>query len=203
MKEELDRSVLTSQMLGRCTLSHCCRRPTDSVTPPPFFSPDESTATLRSTTTLYQAYSTLMETSQSLLTALESANYMDRILILGALFFFLLCCAWVLKRRIFDRAVGGVSFLLGRRAVSKTAIGEGAKAAVEAVLTTGASVTNTAAVSIAAGSAAAASATSSSFEAVIKGQQEEKKQASSTPLADELLPPTAAETKTGTVKDEL
>jgi protein transport protein SEC20 len=91
---------------------------------------DEQTASLRTTTTLYQTYSSLLTTSNSLLSSLESSNYTDRILILGALFFFLLVCAYILKRRIWDRTVGGaLGWIFGggkivKKGVDKV-IGEG------------------------------------------------------------------------------
>ncbi|CDZ98394.1 SEC20 [Phaffia rhodozyma] len=89
MKDEIDRSVLSAQLL------------------------DESTATLRSTTNLYETYSSLLQASSSLLTALEQANYTDRILIIAAVLFFLLVCGYILKKRVLDKAVGGLTYIIG------------------------------------------------------------------------------------------
>jgi protein transport protein SEC20 len=46
-----------------------------------------------------------MDTSKQLITALEKSDWLDRVLILSGLFFFLLVVLFILKQRIFDRGM--------------------------------------------------------------------------------------------------
>ena len=79
MQAELERSVLTSQML------------------------DSSTATLRSTSLQHDTLNSVMSTSKQLITALEKSDWLDRILIISGFIFFLLVVLFILKQRIIDR----------------------------------------------------------------------------------------------------
>jgi protein transport protein SEC20 len=81
MQTELERSVLTTQML------------------------DSSTASLRSTSLQHDTLSFVMTTSKQLITALEKADWLDRMLILSAFFFFLLVVLFILKQRVLDRGL--------------------------------------------------------------------------------------------------
>ncbi|KAF7426210.1 hypothetical protein PC9H_008577 [Pleurotus ostreatus] len=81
MQGELERSVLTTQML------------------------ETSTASLRSTSTTHDTLTNLMGTSKHLITALEKADWLDRLLILAALSFFVLVVLFILKQRIVDRGL--------------------------------------------------------------------------------------------------
>jgi len=81
MQNELERSVLTTQML------------------------DESTKTLRSASTQHDILSNVMYTSKQLVTALEKSDWLDRILILSGLVFFFLVVLLILKQRIVDRGI--------------------------------------------------------------------------------------------------
>ena len=81
MQAELERSVLTTQML------------------------DSSTATLRSTSLQHDALNTVMSTSKQLITALEKSDWLDRILIISGFVFFLLVVLFILKQRIIDRGL--------------------------------------------------------------------------------------------------
>ncbi|PPQ79393.1 hypothetical protein CVT25_002663 [Psilocybe cyanescens] len=81
MQNELERSVLTTQML------------------------DESTKTLRSTSTQHDTLNNLMYTSRQLVTALEKSDWLDRILILSGLAFFFLVVLFIVKQRIVDRGI--------------------------------------------------------------------------------------------------
>lgn len=69
---------------------------------------DESTRTLQLTQALYDTYTSLLVTSAQIVKTLEKADWTDRLLILGALALFLGVCAWIVKRRVLDRLVGGV-----------------------------------------------------------------------------------------------
>lgn len=82
LRAELDRSMLSTQLLT------------------------SQTATLRQTTDAHGRLSGLLDTSKGLITALERTDWLDRVLIIGALAVFLLACAWIVKVRVFDRAVG-------------------------------------------------------------------------------------------------
>jgi protein transport protein SEC20 len=75
--------------------------------------PDESSATLRSTTTLYDRYSSLLTTSSRLVHQIEQADWYDRLIIFSALAFFLLVVAFIVKRRVLDKAVHGVGWWVG------------------------------------------------------------------------------------------
>ncbi|KAJ7892741.1 Sec20-domain-containing protein [Mycena olivaceomarginata] len=81
MQGELERSVLSSQMLA------------------------DSTATLRSTSNTHDTLTSVMDTSKQLITALEKSDWLDRVLIFSALLFFLLVVLFILKQRIFDRGI--------------------------------------------------------------------------------------------------
>lgn len=81
MQSELERSVLTTQML------------------------ETSTASLRSTSLQHDTLSSVMITSRQLITALEKADWLDRILILSGFFFFILVVLFILKQRIVDRGL--------------------------------------------------------------------------------------------------
>jgi len=81
MQTELERSVLTTQML------------------------ESSTASLRSTSLQHDTLSSVMSTSKQLITALEKADWLDRMLILSGFFFFILVVLFILKQRIVDRGL--------------------------------------------------------------------------------------------------
>ncbi|KAG8824241.1 hypothetical protein FRC18_010559 [Serendipita sp. 400] len=82
LKDELDRSMLSNQLLT------------------------SQTATLRQTSNAHGQLTSLLDTSKNLITALERTDWLDRLLILGALAVFLLTCGWIIKVRVFDRVVG-------------------------------------------------------------------------------------------------
>ena len=81
VQAELERSVLTTQML------------------------DSSTATLRSTSFQHDTLNSVMSTSKQLITALEKSDWLDRILIISGFVFFLLVVLFILKQRIVDRGL--------------------------------------------------------------------------------------------------
>ncbi|KLO13328.1 hypothetical protein SCHPADRAFT_809614, partial [Schizopora paradoxa] len=81
MQGELERSVLSHQLL------------------------EKSTASLRSTSTQHDSLTAVMDTSKQIITALERADWLDRLLILAALMFFILVVLFILKQRILDRGL--------------------------------------------------------------------------------------------------
>ncbi|THH28354.1 hypothetical protein EUX98_g5836 [Antrodiella citrinella] len=81
MQGELEKSVLSSQLL------------------------DASTAALKSTSSTHDVLDNLMVTSKHLITALEKSDWLDRMLILAALLFFILIVLFILKQRLVDRSL--------------------------------------------------------------------------------------------------
>ena len=57
------------------------------------------------TSDLYTMFGTLLDTSKTLVTALEKSDWLDRLLILSSLAFFLLVVAYILKKRIIDKGI--------------------------------------------------------------------------------------------------
>lgn len=98
MQGELERSVLSSQMLGMF-MPHNIRCPRD-LRPV-----EQSSANLRSTTTVYDTLSTLLSTSKHLIAALEKSDWLDRLLILAAVAFFFLVVLFILKQRVVDKGI--------------------------------------------------------------------------------------------------
>ena len=107
MQQELDRSLLTNQML------------------------ESSTDTMRRTTTQQTAFSDVLGASKALITALERADLLDRLLILAALAFFALVCAFIIKRRVLDRGIRLASVLVPKR---KRAVAASAVSAATAIV---------------------------------------------------------------------
>lgn len=66
---------------------------------------DQSTASLKSTSTTYDVLDSVMVTSKHLITALEKSDWLDRMLIFAALAFFILVVLFILKQRILDRGL--------------------------------------------------------------------------------------------------
>ncbi|KAL0960017.1 hypothetical protein HGRIS_011667 [Hohenbuehelia grisea] len=81
MQGELERSVLSTQML------------------------ESSSASLRSTSSTHDTLTNLMGTSKQLITALEKADWLDRLLIFSALGFFVLVVLFIIKQRLVDRGL--------------------------------------------------------------------------------------------------
>ncbi|KAI0298742.1 Sec20-domain-containing protein [Multifurca ochricompacta] len=81
MQSELERSVLSTQML------------------------EASTASLKATSSTQDVLTGLLGTSKQLVTALEKADWLDRMLIFAALTFFALVILFILKQRIVDRGL--------------------------------------------------------------------------------------------------
>lgn len=68
---------------------------------------------MQMTSEQYSTFSTLLTTSKALITSLERADFLDRLILLFALIFFGLCCAWIFKRRVVDKGIK-VASALGR-----------------------------------------------------------------------------------------
>ncbi|KAF9078710.1 Sec20-domain-containing protein [Rhodocollybia butyracea] len=81
MQGELERSVLATQML------------------------DSSIVTLRATSSTHDMLSSAMDTSKQLITALQKADWIDRLIIFFGLGVFFLVTIFILKQRIVDRSV--------------------------------------------------------------------------------------------------
>ncbi|KAI5887057.1 Sec20-domain-containing protein [Schizophyllum commune H4-8] len=81
MQNELERSVLSTQML------------------------ESSTASLKATSSAHDTLTNVMGTSKQLLAALERTDWLDRLLILSAMFFFCIVVLLIVKERVFDRSM--------------------------------------------------------------------------------------------------
>ncbi|KAF8551833.1 Sec20-domain-containing protein [Imleria badia] len=81
MQKELEQSVLSSQLL------------------------ESSTVNLQSASQTHDTLNLLISTSKQLVTALEQTDWLDRVLIISALVFFVLVVLFVLKQRILDRGL--------------------------------------------------------------------------------------------------
>ncbi|KAG0704928.1 Sec20-domain-containing protein [Suillus ampliporus] len=81
MQKELERSVLSSQLL------------------------ESSTATLQSASTTHDTLDLILGTSKQLITALEKTDWLDRILIISGLVFFGLVVVFILTQRIVHRGL--------------------------------------------------------------------------------------------------
>jgi len=81
LRSELERSVLSTQLL------------------------QSSTSTLRQTSNAQSNFSSLLDTSRGLITALERTDWFDRFLIFLALAVFIGTCLWIVKVRVVDRAL--------------------------------------------------------------------------------------------------
>ena len=66
---------------------------------------EASTASLKATSTTHDLLSGLLGTSKQLVTALEKADWLDRLLIFAGLAFFALVVLFILKQRIVDRGL--------------------------------------------------------------------------------------------------
>jgi protein transport protein SEC20 len=97
MQGELERSVLSTQMLGTFPPKVCCLELNLST--------DSSSATLRSTSSTYDTLDNVLMMSKQLITALEKADRMDRALIIAGLVFFFLVVLFILKQRVIDRGL--------------------------------------------------------------------------------------------------
>ncbi|KAL8293724.1 hypothetical protein RQP46_000425 [Phenoliferia psychrophenolica] len=81
MQQELDRSLISNELL------------------------QSQTSTMQMTSDQYSTFSTLLTTSKALITSLEQADMLDRLILLFAFIFFCLCCAWIIKRRVLDKGL--------------------------------------------------------------------------------------------------
>jgi protein transport protein SEC20 len=81
MQRELERSVLSQQLL------------------------DHSTSTLHLASRQHDTLSSLVDTSRTLITALEKSDWLDKLIISAALAFFVLVMLFILKQRIVDRGL--------------------------------------------------------------------------------------------------
>lgn len=60
---------------------------------------------MATTSDIYTAFGGLLTTSKNLVTALEKSDWLDRLLILSSLAFFLLAVAYVIKKRVIDKGI--------------------------------------------------------------------------------------------------
>ncbi|OCB90027.1 Sec20-domain-containing protein [Sanghuangporus baumii] len=101
MQSELERSVLSHQILGSFSTRSAHFTGLTSL----FTYIEESTATLHKTSIQHDVLFAATHASKQLITALERADWLDRLLVLAALAFFFLVVLFVLKQRILDRGI--------------------------------------------------------------------------------------------------
>ncbi|GAA5874529.1 hypothetical protein JCM1840_002220 [Sporobolomyces johnsonii] len=89
MQQEVDRSLVSNELL------------------------ESQTQTMFLTSTQYSTFSTLLTTSKSLITSLERADVLDRLLLFGAFAFFVAVCAHIFKGRVLDRGIKVAGALAG------------------------------------------------------------------------------------------
>jgi protein transport protein SEC20 len=99
MQGELEKSVLSTQLLGNLA------RLSSSISMLIYPASDTSTASLRSASTTHDVLDGLLSTSKHLITALEKSDWVDRMLIIAALVFFVLVVLFILKQRLVDRSL--------------------------------------------------------------------------------------------------
>lgn len=78
---------------------------------------ESQTQTMELTSTQYSTLSTLLHTSKTLITSLERADVLDRLLLFFAFAFFAAVCAYIFKKRVVDRGVrvvGGLGGLVAK-----------------------------------------------------------------------------------------
>lgn len=87
---------------------------------------EQQTATIKSTSTEYSTLSTLLSNSKRLVTSLERADVVDRIVLFGAFSFFVSVCSYIFKKRVVDRGlqVAGAFGGLVSKAGSLAAVGD-------------------------------------------------------------------------------
>jgi len=98
MQQELERSALSTRMLGTSLGLPLVIHYNYSCT-------EESTQTMAMTSDLYSSFSMLLNASKGLVTSLEKADWLDRLLILLSLSFFLLVVAYIIKKRVIDKGL--------------------------------------------------------------------------------------------------
>ncbi|EED83128.1 predicted protein [Postia placenta Mad-698-R] len=159
MQGELEKSVLSIQLL------------------------DSSTAALRSTLSTHDVLDGLLTTSKHLITALEKSDWLDRMLVLAGLVFFVLTVAFILKQRLVDRslriAFWWTRFLPDFSSDAGLLYAEEGKRAVSSAVSSVVATTSAVAGSVA---AVTASATPSAFNETTSPPSS----ASQTPLLDTL-----------------
>lgn len=137
-----------------------------------FRPPERSSQTLQLTSNQYTSFSDILNASKTLITTLEKADTLDRLLILAALVFFFLVCLLIIKRRIIDRGLraasvvgkvaGGVGHV-GKRG-AKAVLGEATQSLTSAAseaISTATAIASAVSVTSASIAAAASSASSS------------------------------------------
>ncbi|GAA5885207.1 hypothetical protein JCM16303_005904 [Sporobolomyces ruberrimus] len=78
---------------------------------------EQQTQTMASTSHQYSTLSTLLTSSRTLITSLERADILDRLILFGAFSFFVGVCSYIFKKRVVDRGLkvaSAVSGVLGR-----------------------------------------------------------------------------------------
>ncbi|KAF9175893.1 hypothetical protein BGX21_010695 [Mortierella sp. AD011] len=101
MQQEVERTAHSAKVLAKMVLHM------DAI-----IELDESSKTLKATVNEYQTYDEVLKRGKNLITKLNQADLMDRLLIGFGLLVFALVVAYIMKKRIADRGVSLVGYLL-------------------------------------------------------------------------------------------
>jgi protein transport protein SEC20 len=71
---------------------------------------DESSSAMQGISTEYTSFGDMLRNSGTLIRSMERADLIDAAILAGAALFFVLCIAYILKVRVWDRGVGILSF---------------------------------------------------------------------------------------------
>lgn len=84
---------------------------------------DESSLSIQQATLEYTSFTNLVSSSRKLIKSMERADFLDAIMLLLSFLFFVLCIAYIVKVRVWDRGIGIIAFFirLGGLGTSKSA----------------------------------------------------------------------------------
>lgn len=73
---------------------------------------DESSMSIQQATLEYTSFSSLVSSSTKLIKSMERADFYDAIMLSLSFLFFILCIAYIVKVRVWDRGIGLLSFVI-------------------------------------------------------------------------------------------
>lgn len=84
---------------------------------------DESSLSIQQATLEYTSFTNLVSSSRKIIKSMERADFLDAIMLSLSFLFFVLCIAYIVKVRVWDRGIGLISFFirLGGLGTSKSA----------------------------------------------------------------------------------
>lgn len=113
MQQELEKSAFSTTVLGRVT-SHLFHKTRSSQLTTALFPSADSSRTMSSTYSEYQNFGSLLNLSKAIITKLETSDWLDRILVLLGLLFFLSVVIYIIKKRTWDVGISWATWLMGK-----------------------------------------------------------------------------------------